>query len=503
MAHGISLEYLAGPDARPHLPYYYEPSDFPAAGPGVKEVVREALERVGVSLVFVDGGAQCACQLPLKEAAAELGVPIITIDGTWLRREGAPAIERLTAALEAQLAERGGEQLIIPPGVENRVPNAVTPSTLDVELLARYQFAAGFAAGMRVLDLGSGGGYGSYLLAQAGAREVLGLDRDDRAIAFSQRGYSAPGLSYAVGDALITGLESESFDLVVCFEVLEHIMQHDELLSEIVRLLRPDGICLVSTPNRKVLRAQLARQGLTNVYHVRELFVWQFRELLDRYFHRADLLGQRLAPTWSHRLAEWELARGLANDLEGVAAQFQAVVDGLQQAHTRDLKAIEDILNEQVRAVNKCLNKCLHIANQQAAVHREVSALGAAVASIRSKLRPSYWLRRAWGKMTGSAARLPAESATPGAEPAATALTRQVAGLGTELLPTGADQGLPLRGIYPTPFQFAAYVGSYLQRFPYLAAPPLASVSDVELSPLLVDISPHLVAICREKRTAA
>src|SRR4051794_31288897 len=87
----------------------------------------------------------------------------------------------------------------------------------------RYLWARGLAAGVRVLDLGSGEGFGAAILAEA-ATEVVGIDIAPDAVAHAQANYDASNLEFRVGSATdLSDLQDDAFDLVVAFEVIEHV----------------------------------------------------------------------------------------------------------------------------------------------------------------------------------------------------------------------------------------------------------------------------------------
>jgi SAM-dependent methyltransferase len=110
------------------------------------------------------------------------------------------------------------------------------------EHLSRYLFAQPLAAGMDVLDVGSGEGYGAHLLAGTAA-SVIGVELSEQAVAHATRRYAggAPNLRYLQGSATQLPLEPGSVDLVVAFEMLEHIAEHEQMLAEVRRVLRPGG----------------------------------------------------------------------------------------------------------------------------------------------------------------------------------------------------------------------------------------------------------------------
>jgi SAM-dependent methyltransferase len=169
---------------------------------------------------------------------------------------------------------------------ERLVPDDPTHRDLYWEHAARYELAAQLAPGKRALDLGCGCGYGADRLARAGAVSVIGVDSSDEALAYAAR-YQHPQLRFIHGDARRTGLADGSLDLVVCFELIEHLAEQDDLLAEIRRLLAPDGIALISTPEAS--RPEKA----PNPWHVRELGRAEFEALLHGRFGNVALLGQR------------------------------------------------------------------------------------------------------------------------------------------------------------------------------------------------------------------
>lgn len=154
------------------------------------------------------------------------------------------------------------------------------------EHLPRYLLAGGLARQKTVLDLGCGTGYGAALLARGGAASVLGLDIDPSTIEWAQNAHSEKNLSFCVRTDLGAGLAPESFDLITCFEMIEHVaepVQH-AVIASIARLLRKNGVLLISTPNPVVT----ALYG-ENPFHLRELTEHEFLELLSKHFEHIKL----------------------------------------------------------------------------------------------------------------------------------------------------------------------------------------------------------------------
>jgi SAM-dependent methyltransferase len=145
-----------------------------------------------------------------------------------------------------------------------------------------------FAEGATVLDIASGEGYGSALLGTV-ARRVIGIDIDEHSVAHAKSKYKDDNLSFVCGDCTTIPLLSDSVDLVVSFETLEHIIDHIKFFNEISRILKPDGVLVISTPDRVPYNEMI---GSPNPYHLKELDRAEFKLLLRRHFKSVHLLGQ-------------------------------------------------------------------------------------------------------------------------------------------------------------------------------------------------------------------
>ena len=160
------------------------------------------------------------------------------------------------------------------------------------EHLHRYRLAAELTRGKRVLDLGSGEGYGAAILARSSAH-VDALDIDRLSIDHSRAEYRLSNLVFHEGSALeLDRFEDDVFDVVVCFEVIEHVAEQDQLVKEVRRVLNHDGLFLLSTPNRDVYNEG---RDQPNPFHVRELNEEELRRLLADDFPYLAVWGQGLA----------------------------------------------------------------------------------------------------------------------------------------------------------------------------------------------------------------
>jgi GT2 family glycosyltransferase/SAM-dependent methyltransferase len=153
----------------------------------------------------------------------------------------------------------------------------------------RYLLATRLVAGKRVLDLASGEGYGVALLSQS-AERVIGVELDPLTVQHSRSTYPLANVEFLQGSMLdLSRFEAGSFDVVTCFEALEHVTEHDELFEQVRRVLAPTGIFLSSTPDRLVYSEAHDHH---NPFHVRELSLDEYREVLGEHFAHAVVWGQ-------------------------------------------------------------------------------------------------------------------------------------------------------------------------------------------------------------------
>lgn len=157
---------------------------------------------------------------------------------------------------------------------ERLLPEEQHGELVHAEHLARYRVAAGLAKGRRVLDAACGEGYGSALLAAAGATSVTGVDIDEPTVHRARERY---GLNFEVADVGSLPFDAGEFGLVVCFETIEHVQDPKAMLAELSRVLDPAGLLVISTPNKHEYLVE-------NDFHTREFFHEEFVDLLGGLF---------------------------------------------------------------------------------------------------------------------------------------------------------------------------------------------------------------------------
>jgi SAM-dependent methyltransferase len=180
---------------------------------------------------------------------------------------------------------------------ERVIPGEVEDD-LWAEHAARYAFASRFAEGRRALDIGCGAGYGTAALS---ARVAVGVDSAADAVAFSRAHY--PSCLFAQASAAALPFCAASFDVAIAFEVIEHLTNWRELLAEARRVLQPDGVFLVSTPNKLFYAESRAQHG-PNPFHEHEFEYAEFRDALGEFFPSVTVMLQNRLDAFAFYSAE-------------------------------------------------------------------------------------------------------------------------------------------------------------------------------------------------------
>ena len=155
----------------------------------------------------------------------------------------------------------------------------------------RYALASRWCANKQILDAACGEGYGSALLAPSAA-SVVGVDISELAVEHARRRYEQiDNLEFRLADCIDLPFDDNEFDRVVSFETLEHLAEQDQLLTEFRRVLKPDGLLILSSPDKATYSDA---QNTVNEYHVKELYRDELEMLIARHFPAFQLLGQKL-----------------------------------------------------------------------------------------------------------------------------------------------------------------------------------------------------------------
>ena len=162
-------------------------------------------------------------------------------------------------------------------------------TTATIEHLHRYTFIKPYVRNKVVLDIACGVGYGSNILATT-ASKVFGVDISDEAISYAKNNYSNDKTTFHKGSTSNIPLESKSIDIIVSFETLEHHSEHNEMMGEVLRVLKNNGILIISSPdkyNYSIL------PNFNNPFHVKELLKEEFVSLMKEYFKYLYFFSQK------------------------------------------------------------------------------------------------------------------------------------------------------------------------------------------------------------------
>jgi SAM-dependent methyltransferase len=191
--------------------------------------------------------------------------------------------------------------------VQRAVPETPEWAELGAAHLARYLMAGEFVAGCRVLDIGSGAGYGAAVLRSAGAMFVQGVDADPEAVAAAQR-FAAEGIAFTVDDCEELRAVDGGWQVITSFEVIEHLRRPESFLARAGRQLTADGVLVVSTPDRAASPPFVDGRP-RNRFHEHEWYRDEFSALLRRYFHEVEIRVQVESTALQGRVAAVQALR--------------------------------------------------------------------------------------------------------------------------------------------------------------------------------------------------
>lgn len=151
----------------------------------------------------------------------------------------------------------------------------------------RYLSAKNYVSGKRVLDVACGEGYGSKLLKDWGAKEVVGVDISGEAIAKAKETFGTQGgITFLQHTCETLPFDADSFDVIVSFETIEHVDNPERFLREIARVLRFNGTAVISCPNDYAYEEHV--ENFTNPYHKHRWRFFEFKDLCEKFLGNGE-----------------------------------------------------------------------------------------------------------------------------------------------------------------------------------------------------------------------
>lgn len=255
---------------------------------------------------------------------------------------------------------------------ERLLPDQQRGELVYAEHLARYRFASQFARERRVLDAGCGEGYGTAMLAAAGAEGAVGIDIDQATVDHARSKY---GIEFERADVGELPFEDGSFGLVVSFETLEHVPDAARAIAELRRVLADDGVLIASTPNSE-------RYMVDNEFHTREFTEAEFGDLLTPHFPEVAFFYQQdwltSAVMGAEQLGLDDGERPLALDLTKVAHHepgdhlFTLAVCGPREGSSSETAVLTAIFEAQ--AMNRWVERAVQAEGLYEAAQRQGEA---------------------------------------------------------------------------------------------------------------------------------
>ena len=186
--------------------------------------------------------------------------------------------------------------------VERATPSESHWGDMYAGHLFRYLHASEHVAGKRVLDAGCGPGYGSAMMARRGATSVTGIDISSDAVEMAKREWSEPNLRYTVDNCETLENVDDEYDLVVCFENMEHLEHPERFVARAFEKLAPGGRLICSVPDPRSPFSSVVDGVETNPFHMNQFTVESFRALVGGSFPNCSVM---------HQVLEWNAARRL------------------------------------------------------------------------------------------------------------------------------------------------------------------------------------------------
>ncbi|MBV6420110.1 MAG: Ubiquinone biosynthesis O-methyltransferase [Ignavibacteriaceae bacterium] len=168
---------------------------------------------------------------------------------------------------------------------------------IEADHLERYKFACNFAKDKSILDIACGVGYAGPMFIQAGAKNYFGADINDKLIKYAKDNYASEQIGYSISDICTFRFERK-FDLISCFETIEHIKNYKAAIINLYNLLDSGGTLLISSPNRPVTspNCNSLNDKPSNEFHIQEFIPEELLLLLNENGFSTDknnLYGQR------------------------------------------------------------------------------------------------------------------------------------------------------------------------------------------------------------------
>ena len=243
---------------------------------------------------------------------------------------------------------------------ERLIPKTHVGKLMYGEHMARYILSAELVENKNVLDIASGTGYGSFILAER-AKKVKGVDISKEAVAYAKKNFSRNNLEFIQASADKIPFDDRIFDVVNSFETIEHIGTYKEFVKEAKRVLKREGLFIVSTPNKKEFMEN-------NHFHVHEFNESEFISLLKQHFANVRIYYQETfkgssihdSSYFSGKWTENQKVVNLLGQKKDKAIYYIALCSDGKLPHYGEINVISENWSDKENLKDLNINKAAH-----------------------------------------------------------------------------------------------------------------------------------------------
>lgn len=243
---------------------------------------------------------------------------------------------------------------------ERLIPKVHIGKLMYGEHMARYILSAELVKDKYVLDIASGTGYGTYILAEK-AKNVKGVDISKKAVVYAKKNFNRKNLEFIQASADKIPFDDGTFDVVNSFETIEHITTYREFVEEAKRVLKKEGLFIVSTPNKNEFMEN-------NHFHVHEFNEKEFVSLLNKYFKNVSIYYQETfkgssihdSSYFSGKWSENQKVVNLLAQKKDKAIYYIAVCSDGKLPHYGEINVISENWSDKKNLRDLSINKAAH-----------------------------------------------------------------------------------------------------------------------------------------------
>lgn len=215
--------------------------------------------------------------------------------------------------------------------------------------LSAYEEVARLAQDKQVLEIGCNTGYGTKMLSQV-CRRIVGVDLSISALQMAATRYAGENIGYLLVDGMRLPFADGEFELIISFQVIEHISNYNTYLSELKRVLAADGTVVLTTPNALVRLDPGMKPW--NEFHVHEFSPVELTQLLSEWFPKVEVRGLSA----SDEVYQVEYGR-VQRNLREARRRSRAVLPDYRDVRTKVIKSAKALMPDAaVQRVRKLMS---------------------------------------------------------------------------------------------------------------------------------------------------